>query len=73
MMNFVVRLAPIGVFGAIAFTVGKYGVGSLKQLGGLVGLFYLAVVLFRDRRAGRDHATVRLQPVQVARATCAKS
>ena len=44
MMNFVVRLAPLGVFGAIAFTVGKYGVGSLKQLGGLVGLFYLAVV-----------------------------
>jgi aerobic C4-dicarboxylate transport protein len=46
MMNFVVRLAPIGVFGAIAFTVGKYGIGSLKQLGGLVALFYLAVFLF---------------------------
>lgn len=46
MMNFVVRLAPLGVFGAIAFTVGKYGVGSLKQLGGLVALFYLAVVVF---------------------------
>jgi aerobic C4-dicarboxylate transport protein len=46
MMNFVVRLAPIGVFGAIAFTVGKYGIGSLKQLGGLVALFYLAVIVF---------------------------
>ena len=46
MMGFVVRLAPIGVFGAIAFTVGKYGVGSLKQLGGLVLLFYLSVALF---------------------------
>jgi aerobic C4-dicarboxylate transport protein len=46
MMNFVVRLAPLGVFGAIAFTVGKYGIGSLKQLGGLVALFYLAVVIF---------------------------
>jgi aerobic C4-dicarboxylate transport protein len=46
MMGFVVRLAPIGVFGAIAFTVGKYGVGSLKQLGGLVALFYLSVTLF---------------------------
>jgi aerobic C4-dicarboxylate transport protein len=43
MMNFVVRLAPLGVFGAIAFTVGKYGIGSLKQLGGLVALFYVAV------------------------------
>lgn len=46
MMGFVVRLAPIGVFGAIAFTVGKYGVGSLKQLGGLVLLFYVSVFLF---------------------------
>ena len=46
MMGFVVRLAPLGVFGAIAFTVGKYGVGSLKQLGGLVALFYVAVAIF---------------------------
>ena len=46
MMNFVVRLAPLGVFGAIAFTVGKYGIGSLKQLGGLVALFYVAVAIF---------------------------
>ena len=46
MMNFVVRLAPLGVFGAIAFTVGKYGIGSLKQLGGLVALFYVAVAVF---------------------------
>ena len=46
MMGFVVRLAPLGVFGAIAFTVGKYGIGSLKQLGGLVLLFYVSVFLF---------------------------
>jgi aerobic C4-dicarboxylate transport protein len=45
-MSFVVRLAPIGVFGAIAFTVGKYGVGSLAQLGYLVGLFYVTIALF---------------------------
>lgn len=45
-MSFVVRLAPIGVFGAIAFTVGKYGVGSLAQLGYLVGLFYATIALF---------------------------
>jgi aerobic C4-dicarboxylate transport protein len=45
-MAFIIRLAPIGVFGAIAFTVGKYGVGSLKQLGMLVILFYGAVLLF---------------------------
>jgi aerobic C4-dicarboxylate transport protein len=46
MMFFIVRLAPLGVLGAVAFTVGKYGLGSLKQLGFLVGLFYVAVVLF---------------------------
>jgi aerobic C4-dicarboxylate transport protein len=45
-MGFVVKLAPLGVFGAIAFTVGKYGIGSMKQLGGLVLLFYVSVLLF---------------------------
>ena len=45
-MYFVVRLAPLGVLGAIAFTVGKYGDGSLKQLGYLVVLFYATVILF---------------------------
>jgi aerobic C4-dicarboxylate transport protein len=45
-MGFIVRLAPIGVLGAIAFTVGKYGVGSLKQLGYLVALFYVTVFIF---------------------------
>lgn len=45
-MGLIIQLAPLGVLGAIAFTVGKYGVGSLKQLGMLVGLFYIAVALF---------------------------
>lgn len=45
-MSFIIKLAPLGVFGAIAFTVGKYGVGSLKQLGFLVILFYAAVIIF---------------------------
>ena len=45
-MMFIVRLAPLGVLGAIAFTVGKYGVGSLRQLGYLVGLFYVTVAIF---------------------------
>ena len=42
----VVRLAPIGAFGAMAFTIGKYGVDSLVQLGALIGTFYLTSVLF---------------------------
>ena len=45
-IGFIVRLAPIGVFGAIAYTVGKYGVGSLQQLGTLVVLYYLTVIFF---------------------------
>lgn len=42
----IVRLAPIGAFGAMAFTIGKYGVGSLVQLGALIGTFYLTSLLF---------------------------
>ncbi len=46
MMGFIIKLAPLGVLGAVAFTVGKYGIGSLKQLGFLVILFYGAVIVF---------------------------
>jgi aerobic C4-dicarboxylate transport protein len=46
MMFFIVKLAPLGVLGAIAYTVGKYGIGSLKQLGYLVALFYVTVGIF---------------------------
>jgi aerobic C4-dicarboxylate transport protein len=40
------KAAPIGAFGAIAFTIGKYGVGSLVNLGALVATFYLTSLLF---------------------------
>ncbi len=45
-MGIIVKLAPLGVLGAIAFTVGKYGIGSLTQLGMLVALYYAAVAIF---------------------------
>ena len=45
-MGLIVRTAPLGVLGAIAFTVGRYGVGSLGQLATLVALFYFAVAVF---------------------------
>jgi aerobic C4-dicarboxylate transport protein len=45
-MGLIVRLAPLGVLGAVAYTVGEYGVGSLKQLASLVVLFWVAVALF---------------------------
>ena len=40
------RLAPIGAFGAMAFTIGKYGVGTLVSLGSLVLTFYLTSAIF---------------------------
>lgn len=45
-MGLIVRLAPLGVLGAVAYTVSAYGVGSLKQLFSLVVLFYVAVTVF---------------------------
>ncbi|HMO28482.1 C4-dicarboxylate transporter DctA [Enterovirga sp.] len=45
-MGLIVRVAPLGVLGAVAYTVARYGVGSLKQLVSLVVLFYVAVILF---------------------------
>jgi aerobic C4-dicarboxylate transport protein len=45
-MGLIVRMAPFGVLGAIAYTVGEYGVGSLRQLLSLVVLFWVAVAFF---------------------------
>jgi aerobic C4-dicarboxylate transport protein len=42
----VMKLAPIGAFGAMAFTMGKYGVHSLVSLGALMGSFYATCLLF---------------------------
>ena len=46
MISFAMYLAPIGAFGAIAFTVGKFGPSSLLSLGKLVGEFYVCCALF---------------------------
>ena len=45
-VGYVMRLAPIGAFGAMAFTIGKYGFGSLLSLGKLMGSFYLTCLFF---------------------------
>jgi aerobic C4-dicarboxylate transport protein len=45
-VGIVMRAAPLGAFGAMAFTVGKFGVGSLASLGRLVVDFYLTCLLF---------------------------
>jgi aerobic C4-dicarboxylate transport protein len=46
MVGMIMRLAPIGAFGAMAFTVGRYGVGSLLSLGKLMAGVYLTCLLF---------------------------
>ena len=46
MMNVVMKLAPIGAGGAMAFTVGKYGIAALTPLGDLMLSFYLTCLLF---------------------------
>ena len=46
MVNIVMRFAPIGAFGAMAFTIGKYGVASLGPLVKLIASFYVTSILF---------------------------
>lgn len=45
-VNMIMRLAPIGAFGAMSYTIGKYGIGALSQLGFLILCFYITCVLF---------------------------
>lgn len=45
-VNIIMRFAPIGAFGAMAFTVGKYGIASLGPLAKLIATFYLTCALF---------------------------
>src|SRR5947208_4721636 len=45
-MGLIVRVAPLGVLGAVAYAVGECGVGSVKQLISLVALFYISVAVF---------------------------
>ena len=45
-INMIMKVAPIGAFGAMAFTIGQYGVGSLVQLGQLMLCFYITCFFF---------------------------
>ena len=45
-ISYIMWLAPIGAMGAIGFTVGRFGIGSLVSLGAMVGEFYLTCILF---------------------------
>jgi aerobic C4-dicarboxylate transport protein len=45
-VNMIMKVAPLGAFGAMAFTIGKFGLGSLFSLGKLMGSFYVTCLLF---------------------------
>ena len=45
-INIIMKVAPVGAFGAMAFTIGRYGVGSLASLGQLMLSFYITCILF---------------------------
>ena len=45
-IRIVVRAAPVGAFGAMAFTIGRYGLASLTNLGLLIAVFYVTAILF---------------------------
>jgi len=45
-VGILMRAAPVGAFGAMAFTIGKYGIGSLLNLGALVATFYFTSLFF---------------------------
>ncbi len=45
-VSILMRAAPVGAFGAMAFTIGKYGIGSVVNLAELVATFYITSLLF---------------------------
>src|SRR5437764_8668387 len=45
-VGIIMRVAPLGAFGAMAFTIGKYGLGTLLVLGKLMAAFYITCVIF---------------------------
>jgi aerobic C4-dicarboxylate transport protein len=46
LVGILMRAAPVGAFGAMAFTIGKYGIESLANLAGLIATFYLTSLIF---------------------------
>ena len=46
LIHLIMKVAPLGALGAIAFTVGKYGLGTLQSLGSLMLTFYITCIIF---------------------------
>ncbi len=63
----IMRAAPLGAFGAMAFTIGRYGIGALAQLGFLMLCFYLTCVLFIFLAMGAVAALMGLNILKILR------
>jgi len=63
----IMRLAPLGAFGAMAFTIGRYGIGALAQLGFLMLCFYLTCVIFIFAVMGAVAALMGLNILKILR------
>ena len=59
-LSFIMKLAPLGAFGAMAFAIGKYGVSTLTSLGSLILLFYVTSAFFVFVVLGSVMAYLRL-------------
>lgn len=66
-MGFIMRTAPIGVFGAMAFTIGAYGIGTLRQLGLLLIVFWSACIFFLVFVVGVIAATCKVNFLKLIR------
>jgi aerobic C4-dicarboxylate transport protein len=64
-VGMIMRLAPLGAFGAMAFTVGTYGLGTLASLGELMAAFYATVVLFVVLVLGSIVRALGLSPLRL--------
>ena len=64
-VHLIMKLAPVGAFGAMAFTIGKYGIGTLVSLGWLLASVYLTCLLFIVRGARERGALFRLFAVEI--------
>jgi aerobic C4-dicarboxylate transport protein len=63
----IMRFAPLGAFGAMAFTIGRYGIGALAQLGFLMLCFYLTCVIFIFAVMGGVAAAMGLNILKILR------
>ena len=64
-LSYVMKLAPLGAFGAMAYAIGKYGVSTLTSLGSLILLFYVTSALFIFVVLGSVMAYLRLNIIHM--------